>query len=235
MALQPCNPITFEKYPALRAINGARRRYVRVMIEYVSGTISVLTPTEAVVEAHGVGYLCNISLTTFAAIQNEAEKEATVRLWVHESIREDAYELFGFSTRDERMLFRALIGVSGIGGMTARMVLSAFTPAELATVIQNEDVRALKSVKGVGPKAAARIVVDLRDKAFELATPSASSGGGKSPATPKNPAVEEAVAALTMLGFPPAPSQKAVIAIHEQMPEATAQDLIKGALKSLRS
>lgn len=204
------------------------------MIEFVSGRIAELTPTEAVIEAHGVGYLCNISLTTYAALQPKAESGETARLWVHESIREDAYELFGFSTRDERILFRALIGVSGIGGMTARMVLSAFTPSELATIIQNEDARALKSVKGVGPKAAARIVVDLRDKAFELTGSPLAAGGGKAAAAPKNPAIEEAVAALTMLGFAPAPSQKAVLAIAEQDPEATAQTYIKAALKALR-
>lgn len=204
------------------------------MIEYVSGRISELTPTEAVIEAHGVGYLCNISLTSFAALQPKAEEGQEARLWVHESIREDAYELFGFTTRDERTLFRALIGVSGIGGMTARMVLSAFTPAELAAVIQNEDVRALKSVKGVGPKAAARIVVDLRDKAFELTGAPLTAGAGQQTTAPKNPAIEEAVAALTMLGFAPAPSQKAVLAIAEQMPDATAQAYIKAALKALR-
>ena len=202
------------------------------MIEYVSGKISELTPTEAVVEAHGVGYVLNISLTTYAAIQPKAESGETARLWVHESIREDAYDLFGFSTRDERMLFRALIGVSGIGGMTARMVLSTFTPAELATIIQNEDVRALKSVKGVGPKAAARIVVDLRDKAFAIeGTAPSTSPKGESP---KNPAIEEAVAALTMLGFPPAPSQKTVLAIAEDLPDGTAQEYIKKALKALK-
>lgn len=205
------------------------------MIEYISGQITELTPTEAVVEAHGVGYLCNISLTSYATLQPKAEEAQNVRLWVHESIREDAHELFGFTTRDERTLFRALIGVSGIGGMTARMVLSAFTPAELAYAIQNEDVRALKSVKGVGPKAAARIVVDLRDKAFELTgAPIGAGAAVGSSKMPKNPAIEEAVAALTMLGFAPAPSQKAVMAIAEQEPEATAQAYIKAALKALR-
>ncbi len=206
------------------------------MIEYVSGKISELTPTEAVVEAHGVGYVLNISLTTYAAIQPKAESGETARLWVHESIREEAYDLFGFSTRDERMLFRALIGVSGIGGMTARMVLSTFTPAELATIIQNEDVRALKSVKGVGPKAAARIVVDLRDKAFAIEGQRTTDNGLQTPgnARAKNPAIEEAVAALTMLGFPPAPSQKTVLAIADNLPDATAQEYIKKALKALK-
>lgn len=204
------------------------------MIEFVSGRIVELTPTEAVIEAHGIGYLCNISLTSYSALQPQAEEQKDVRLWVHESIREDAYELFGFTTRDERTLFRALIGVSGIGGMTARMVLSAFTPSELAAAIQSEDVRALKSVKGVGPKAAARIVVDLRDKAFELTgTPIGASTTRTQVA--KNPAIEEAVAALTMLGFAPAPSQKAVLAIAEKEPAATAQVYIKAALKALRS
>lgn len=200
------------------------------MIEYVYGNIAELSPMEVIVEAHGVGYLCNISLTTSTALQSKAEGGEAVRLWVHESIREDAYELFGFATRDERLLFRSLIGVSGIGGMTARMILSAFTPAELAMTIRNEDVKALKSVKGVGPKAAARIVVDLRDKAFEL-----SSGGDATLAPmPVNAAIEEAVAALTMLGFPPASAQKAVAGLAEQNADATAQAYIKAALKVLR-
>lgn len=205
------------------------------MIEYVLGKVAELTPTEVVVEANGVGYLLNISLTSYGALQSKAEAGEAVRLWVHESIREDAYELFGFTTRDERTLFRALIGVSGIGGMTARMVLSAFTPSELASVIQSEDVRALKSVKGVGPKAAARIVVDLRDKAFELTGGVQTPAGVSQAAAAKNPAVEEAVAALTMLGFAPAPSQKAVLAIAEKTPEGTAQTYIKAALQALRS
>ena len=130
------------------------------MIEYIKGTVDEITPTKAILEASGIGYALNISLNTYTAIQNKKE----AKLYVYEVIREDAYLLFGFATRIERDLFELLLGVSGIGGQTARMVLSAFTPADLANIVQTEDVRSLKGVKGIGPKAAQRIIVDLKDK-----------------------------------------------------------------------
>ena len=134
------------------------------MIAYIKGIIGELTPTEVVIEAAGVGYGLTISLNTFANLQGKE----TAKVYVKEVIREDAHDLYGFSSKQERTLFEALTSVNGIGGQTARMVLSAFTPAELAEVIQSEQTAMLKSVKGIGPKAAARIVLDLRDKVGAL-------------------------------------------------------------------
>ena len=201
------------------------------MIEYIKGTIDELSPAYAVVEAGGVGYQLFISLNTYSAIQGKTD----TKLFVYEAIREDAYLLYGFATKAERELFLLLISVSGIGGQTARMVLSAFTPAELSNVIRNEDVRMLKSVKGIGPKAAQRIIVDLKDK-ITLAMGDGGEGGGTASNTASPAAkevVEEAVAALTMLGFPPAPTQKTVLHIVKEDPSLPVEQIIKLALKML--
>lgn len=200
------------------------------MIEYVKGQIAELTPATAVVDCHGVGYGLNISLNTFSALQGKQE----AKLYVYEAIREDAYVLYGFSTRQERALFLLLISVSGIGGNTARMILSALTPAELVNVISSGNDKLLKTVKGIGLKTAQRIIVDLKDKIASVeiegtASPSISA----TMATGHSEILEEAVAALTMLGFPPAPSQKVALAILKEEPEAAVERVIKLALKRL--
>ena len=134
------------------------------MIEYIRGIIDELTPTEAVLEANGVGYKLAISLNTYSALQGKNG----ARLYAYESIREDAYQLFGFATKREREIFELLISISGVGGQTARTILSAYSPAELASIISNEQANMLKSVKGIGPKAAQRIIVELKDKISPL-------------------------------------------------------------------
>lgn len=201
------------------------------MIEYIKGIIDEVTPTLAVIEAHGVGYALNISLNTYTAIQNKKE----VRLYAYEVIREDAYVLFGFATRIERNLFDLLLSVSGIGGQTARMILSAFTPADLANIVQTEDVRSLKSVKGIGPKAAQRIIVDLKDKmtAFMGNSDTGANGSGANVVAANSPLIEEAVQALAVLGFAPAPTQKVVMQIVKEEPSIPVESIIKKALKML--
>lgn len=199
------------------------------MIEYIRGRVDELTPTQAVLEASGVGYALNISLNTYTAIQDKQE----AKLFVYESIREDAYQLYGFTTRLERDLFMLLIGVSGIGGQTARMVLSAFTPADLANIVQSGDERSLKSVKGIGPKAAQRIIVDLKDKVAAFMGASNASSSGSTGAVVHSPLVEEAVQALTVLGFSPAPTQKVVLQIVKEEPNIPVEGIIKKALKML--
>ena len=199
------------------------------MIEYVRGSIDTLTPTEAVIDCHGVGYLLFISLNTYSALQGKAEG----RLYVYESIREDAYQLYGFATREERELFLLLISVSGIGGQIARTVLSAFTPAELSRLIREENERMLRSVKGIGPKAAQRIIVELKDKLASLHGQLEAGGKTALPPGVANEAVSEAVAALTMLGFPPAPTQKTVLQIVKADPSLAVEQIIKQALKML--
>ena len=198
------------------------------MIEYLKGTLADLTPALAVIECHGVGYGVNISLNTFSAIQGKQE----VKLWITESIREDAYQLWGFSTRTERELFLLLTSVSGIGAGTSRVILSSMTVPELAAVISEGNDKMLKTVKGIGPKAAQRIIVDLRDKFGSLGIEAASPMAPASPAVNKE-VMDEAVAALTMLGFSPAPAHKAVQKILSDEPEAPVERVIKLALKML--
>ncbi len=207
-----------------------KQTYTLNMIEYVRGTLDELAPTVAVVEAAGVGYQMIISLNTYSAIQGRKE----VKLYAFEVIREDAHLLYGFANKAERTLFELLITVSGVGGQTARMILSAFTPAELADIIRNENDRQLKSVKGIGPKAAQRIIVDLKDKIaidFGMAENSGQSAG--TPAAANRELIDEAVAALTMLGFPPAPSHKVVMQIVKATPDVAVEQIIKQALKML--
>ena len=199
------------------------------MIEYIRGTIAELTPTQAVIDCGGVGYGLSISLNTYSAIQGQRE----ARLYVYESIREDAYQLFGFASRQERELFLLLISVASIGGQTARTVLSAFTPAELAAAIRSETERMLRSVKGIGPKAAQRIIVELKDKIPLALGETTDTAPASTAAVANKEIVEEAVAALTMLGFPPAPSQKTVLAIVKDSPTLAVEQIIKQALKML--
>ncbi|MBQ2300111.1 MAG: Holliday junction branch migration protein RuvA [Bacteroidaceae bacterium] len=198
------------------------------MIEYLKGTLADLTPALAVIECHGVGYGVNISLNTFSAIQGKQE----VKLWITESIREDAYQLWGFSTRTERELFLLLTSVSGIGAGTSRVILSSMTVPELAAVISEGNDKMLKTVKGIGPKAAQRIIVDLRDKIGSLGIEAASPTAPASPVVNKE-VMDEAVAALTMLGFSPAPAHKVVQKILTDEPEAPVERVIKLALKML--
>lgn len=202
------------------------------MIEYICGSVTELTPTQIVLETNGVGYALLVSLNTYSATQGKK----VMKLFAYEAIREDSHLLFGFATREERELFLHLIGVSGIGGQTARMILSAFTAAELAEIIRSEDARSLKSVKGIGPKAAQRIIIDLKDK-MKSTYPSEDGGSSVSstniPTSAQREIVDEAVQALSVLGFAPASTQKAVMEIIKQHPDASVEIIIKLALKML--
>ena len=199
------------------------------MIEYLHGRLADLTPALAIVDCHGVGYGVNISLNTFAAIQGRDE----VKLWITESIREDAYQLWGFESRTERELFLLLTSVSGVGAGMARMILSAMTPAELCGIIGDGNDKMLRQVKGIGPKAAQRIIVDLHDKIGALdILPASPSGGQTSPAV-NTEVQKESEAALTMLGFSPAPTHKVVMKILQEEPDAPVERVIKLALKML--
>jgi len=200
------------------------------MIEYIKGELTELTPTTAVVEAGGVGYLLNISLNGYTAVQGKKE----VKLYVYESISEDAHTLFGFASKDERELFLQLVSVSGVGGNTARMIISSFTPAELVTVIRTGNERMLKSVKGIGLKTAQRIIVDLKDKVGGVSVASAGTSTGLLPGMAQGSAVmDEAISALVMLGFQSAASQKVVTAVLKESPTLTVEQVIKESLKRL--
>ena len=198
------------------------------MIEYIKGELTKITQTMAVIECNGLGYGINVSLNTYSAIQGKKE----VKLYIYESIREDAYILYGFATKQERELFLLLISVSGIGGNTARMILSALTPSELCNVISSGNDKLLKTVKGIGLKTAQRIIVDLKDK---ISTTDIGTSTTSAPIsiTANNEIYEEAIAALTMLGFAQAQSQKVVAAILKEEPEAAVEKVIKLALKRL--
>lgn len=200
------------------------------MIEYIKGDLTELTPATAVIECHGVGYLANISLNTYTAIQNLSQ----VKLYVYEAIREDAYILYGFANKRERELFLLLISVSGIGGNTARTILSALTPNELCEVIGSGNDKLLKMVKGIGGKTAQRIIVELRDKITVSEGDNTSQNTNTALFTDtSNEILESAVAALNMLGYTAAASQKVIKSIIKEQPGITVETAIKEALRRL--
>ena len=195
------------------------------MIEYIQGRLADLTPATATLETGtGVAFLLNITVNTYAALQGKE----TVRLLVHENIREDAWVLYGFAAERERQLFRALLAVSGVGASTARVILSGMTAAELESAITTGDVRALKNVKGIGAKTAERIIVDLRDKIKPTAD-ALSLGTGVS-AQSRNDAYDEALAALVMLGYTRQQSQKALRRLFDEDPALRVEAAIRKAL-----
>ena len=200
------------------------------MIDYIKGELTELTPAIAVVEAAGVGYAMNISLNTFSAIQGKKE----VKLYAYESIREDAHVLFGFASKKEREMFLLLITVSGVGPNTARMVLSSMSPAELCNSISTGNERMIKTIKGIGLKTAQRIIVDLRDKIVSLGITEEIPVGGTMQQPVNSEVKEEAVSALTMRGFSPAPSQKVVVQILKDNPDLPVEQVIKMALKLIK-
>ncbi|MBR7167080.1 MAG: Holliday junction branch migration protein RuvA [Bacteroidaceae bacterium] len=196
------------------------------MIEYLKGELVELNPTTAIVECAGVGYETSITLNTYSNLQGQKQ----IKVYIYEVIREDTHQLFGFHSKQERELFLQLISVSGIGGNTARTILSAFTVAELCEVISGGNETLLKSVKGIGLKTAQRIIVDLKDKISGL---SAGASSTQAASTANNDTIDSAVAALVMLGFPGAAANKVVQNVLKSNPSATVEQTIKLALKQL--
>lgn len=200
------------------------------MIEYIKGELTELTPALATVEAAGVGYGLNISLNTYTAIQGRKE----VKLYVYEAIREDAHVLYGFGGKKEREMFELLITVSGVGANTARMMLSGMSVAELCNAISTGNAKLIQSIKGIGKMTAQRIIVDLRDKIVALGIADEIPAGGTMAAPVDNGVRDEAVAALTMLGFSPAPTQKVVVHILQEQPTLPVEQVVKLALKQIK-
>ena len=200
------------------------------MIEYIKGELTDLTPALAVIEAAGIGYALNISLNTFSAVQGKKE----VKLYVYEAIREDAHLLYGFVNKKEREMFLLLITVSGVGANTARMMLSGMSVTELCNAISTGNAKLIQSVKGVGKMTAQRIIVDLRDKIVALGIADEIPAGGTMAAPVNNAVRDEAVAALTMLGFSPAPTQKVVVKILQDQPTLPVEQVVKLALKQIK-
>ena len=200
------------------------------MIDYIKGELTELTPALATIEAAGVGYGLNISLNTFSAIQGKKE----VKLYVYESIREDAYVLYGFVNKREREMFEPLITVNGVGANTARMMLSGMSVVELCNAISTGNARLIQSIKGIGKMTAQRIIVDLRDKIVALGIAEEIPAGGQMQAPVNNQVKDEAVSALTMLGFSPAPTQKVVLQILQAQPDLPVEQVVKLALKQIK-
>lgn len=194
------------------------------MYEYISGQLAELAPTYAVLDVGGVGYYLNISLTTYSEIEHARE----ARLYVHYVVREDAQLLYGFATKTERELFRMLVSVSGVGGNTARMILSTYSPRELQSIITSENAVLLKNVKGLGLKTAQKIIVELSGKTATL-------GLGEAEARPaaSNEVYDEALAALVMLGFAKNAADKAVTTVLKEQPSLSVEELVRTALKRL--
>jgi Holliday junction DNA helicase RuvA len=204
------------------------------MIEYIKGVLTELTPAMAVVETAGIGYALNISLNTFTAVQGKKE----VKLYVHETLvtggRDDSFTLFGFATKQERELYDLLITVSGVGANTARMILSSLSPTELCSVISTGNDKMLKAVKGIGLKTAQRIIVDLKDKIISLGLADEFPASGGNVDMVNSDIKDEAVAALTMLGFSPAPSARVVVDILKGNPDLPVEQVVKLALKKIK-
>lgn len=208
------------------------------MIEYIFGELSELSPTLAVIEAGGVGYAINIALTTFTQLSGKERTNAAAgqpcRLYCTEIIREDTHELYGFPTKGERALFEMMMTVSGIGGNTARLIMSAYSAADIRQIIATGNVKALSAIKGFGPKTAQRLIVDLKDKVLKVDLGAdAPTNLFDEPAAADSEVKTEAVSALTMLGFAAAASSKAVDKILTQNPTATVEAVIRQALKLL--
>ncbi|MBR5853164.1 MAG: Holliday junction branch migration protein RuvA [Alistipes sp.] len=198
------------------------------MYEYITGHVAEATPTYAVIEAGGVGYFINISLKTFTDIEHSEQ----TRLFTHFIVREDVQTLFGFSSKIERELFRRLISVSGVGGNTARMILSTYTPQELQNIIATENAKLLKNVKGLGLKTAQKIIVELSGKMLELAGSDSTTTSVPSKEVASG-IYDEALAALSMLGFQKSASEKVLRSILKESPTMAVEDVIRHALKQL--
>jgi Holliday junction DNA helicase RuvA len=193
------------------------------MIDYIKGKLAELTPTSAIVENEGIGYYLSISLSTFSRLEGRND----CKILVHEVIREDSHQLFGFADKEERDIFRLLISVSGVGASTSRMMLSSLSHDEIEKAILGSDVNTLKSIKGIGLKTAQRIIVDLKDKVGK------QSGTGEIFAFTDNTKREEALSALVMLGFGKSAVFKVLDRIIREEKNLTVEELIKKALKSL--
>lgn len=193
------------------------------MIEYIKGAITQITPTFLTIESGGIGYFVNISINTFSKLEGKID----FKILIHEVIREDTHQLFGFADASEREIFRLLISVSGVGANTARMMLSSLSPGEIEKAILGSDVNLLKSVKGIGLKTAQRIIVDLKDKLGKHA------GSGEIFAITDNTNREEALSALVMLGFAKNAVSKVLDKIVREEKNLTVEDMIKRALKNL--
>ncbi len=200
------------------------------MITYLRGLLSELSPTNAIIDCGGVGYLVGISLNTYSALSTQSGE---VKLHTVQIIREDSHQLYGFASKDERELFVLLTSVSGIGPNTARVILSQYNTQELGSILSLGQVDALKAVKGIGLKTAQRIILELKGKLKLDETDLSSQALGNGSAATASKTSEEAISALKMLGYPEAAAQKTVRTLISTSPLLSVEDIIKQALKLL--
>jgi Holliday junction DNA helicase RuvA len=193
------------------------------MIDYIKGRIVNISPTHVVLDNNGIGYFVNISLNTYSKLSGKKES----LIYIHEVIREDTHQLYGFTDKNERGIFLHLISVNGVGANTARVMLSSLAPSEIVSAIAHNDINLLKSIKGIGAKTAERIIVDLRDKVTKFAD------GEQIVAPVDNTIKDEALSALVMLGFPKVKVEKVLNNILNQKSDYSVEGLIKEALKRI--
>lgn len=208
------------------------------MIEYISGQLTAKSPTSVVIEAAGIGYLLNITLNTYNSLgQVSPDSKEPVRLYIHEVLREDTHDLYGFLDRGERQIFRLLIGVTGIGPATGRLILSTFSAKDLVTIISSGDDAALTTVKGIGKKSAQRVILDLKDKVVtemsDFIDPGAVSATDVSVSPDRKELYEEAEQAFITLGYTKAMAHKVIAKLIKQDPNMSVNDIIRQGLRML--
>lgn len=201
---------------------------IQTMLDYIKGQLVECNAAYAVIECNGVGFMANISLGTYTAIKDQQ----IAKLYIHEAIREDAYNLYGFATTEEREMFRLLISVSGVGANTGRIILSAYPTAELKRAIETEDVNSIKSIKGIGLKTAQRIIVEIKDKMAKLELGGSAAEGELFPVS-GNKAREDSLAALEALGYQRSQATKVVDKLLKDNPEWKVEQVVKAAFKML--
>lgn len=195
------------------------------MIDYIKGTIAELNPTEVVIECGNIGYVALISLQTYS----DLDKKTEAKVYIHHILREDEELDYGFSSKDEREMFRLLIAVSGVGAATARMMLSSLTCNEIRNAILGDDVNKIKGVKGIGLKTAQRLIIELKDKIVK----GAGTADSSAIFVQQSGVADEATTALVMLGFTKAAVTKAVAAVLKKDSSASVEAIIKQSLQML--
>ena len=193
------------------------------MISHLSGKLVSKSPTSLVVECNGIGYEVNISLNTYSRIIDSEQ----IKIYTHLQIREDSHSIFGFFDELERSVFRLLISVSGIGANTARTMLSSMPPNKVIESIQSDNVAAIQSIKGIGAKTAQRVIIDLKDKVLNLIDDNDFN------VSPNNTQREEALSALSVLGYPIKQTQRIVDSLMNAEPDMPVERIIKNALNKL--
>ena len=193
------------------------------MIAHIQGRLVEKTPTEVVIDCNGVGYHINISLHTFSLIPDSEN----LKLYTFLQVKEDSHSLFGFVEKQERELFKLLLSVSGVGASTARTMLSSLAPAQIIQAIASNDVATIQSMKGIGAKTAQRIILDLKEKVLKVYNLDEVS------VVESDTNKDEALSALEVLGFARKAAEKVIDKIITETPNASAENLIKQALKNL--